>query len=102
MQINGKNRMSNGTFLRIDSPCTIDGAELTIYKKIKEEGYHLNLCMIACHSRRVSNVNSWPIFEILNKEYKILEHALQIRALFGGFSERLSLSRFILTFLTPL
>ena len=78
----------------------------------------------ACCSRRVPNVNSGSIFEVLNKEYRLLDHVLRVfqnlllevighislrlfevstflksRALFDDFSERLSLSRLIRTFL---
>ena len=30
----------------------------------------------ACYSRRVPNVNSGSIVEVLNKEYRLLDHAL--------------------------
>lgn len=32
----------------------------------------------ACCSRRVPNVNSGSIFEVLNKEYRLLDHALRV------------------------
>ena len=32
----------------------------------------------ACYSRRVPNVNSGSIFEVLNKEYSLLDHALWV------------------------
>ena len=38
----------------------------------------LSMLIKACYSRRVPNVNSGSIFEVLNKEYRLLDHALRV------------------------